>query len=197
MLLYVSAEMQQLVARRTELYTDLLIPELLDQCGMLEQGESVSHALRIQEHAFVQIAVYGVARPSAIQERFSGVEHEGNSDAELPARLHHGEKLVAVIPNVVRPILCTDEIEAADEIGERLLELDAVLDLSLHHFSWDGARRAVNNLQAEREPVQLAISSQFILILSNLVQNETHLSIVVEFPLAVITRNSLVHEHGS
>lgn len=104
----VAAQMQQLVARRTQLDADLVLAELLHQDRVFEQREAVTDTLRVQQHRVVQVRVCGILGAAGVEQCLAGVEHEWNLDAERAALLDHGEKLVAVEPDVIRTVFSPD-----------------------------------------------------------------------------------------
>jgi hypothetical protein len=78
---------------------------------MLEEGEAVTNAFRVEEDGIVKVAVLWVLGAPKIEQGFAGVKHKGYTNAKVLAGLDHGKKLIAIVANMVGAIFCPNEVE--------------------------------------------------------------------------------------
>ena len=125
-----------------------------------------------------------------------------------------GNKLLFVEADVIRPVFCTNKIEAyldvswspstqsfvsltAYQVRKLFLQLNALLHFLLHHLLWDGTRRAVYDPETKRKLVQPVFFAQFLLFLHHTINDQLHLSSVTDLSCTVIRGYRLVQQHGS
>lgn len=123
-LLDVSAKVQQLIGDRTELHTDAglrlafcAFVILLDQMRMFHQCEAMANTFGSQQSGVIQVGVSWVAGAPSVEECLSCVEQERNFerlaiDESGFACLLESKKLRSVEPNVVWPVLCTNQVKS-------------------------------------------------------------------------------------